>query len=164
MKFAEPQVVMYAKQSYVAVRRAVKIPFTKAMREAEGKLFQAVEEQKIPVLGPVFFKYNIVKMPELEIEFGIVTDGPVAGDGELVSGELPAGCYAELVYLGPYTRLIKANAALIAWAQANGHAFDVQSQADGDHFAARVEFYTNGSEDEPDPNKLETIIAFKLRD
>ena len=164
MKIGEPAIVMREAQPYVAVRRAVKIPFSKDIDKAMGTLFSSVEAQKIQTVGPVIFKYNIVKMPELEIEFGILTDGVAVASGELVAGELPAGRYAQLTYLGSYNHLIKANAALIDWARSNGHAFDVREQADGDHFASRVEFYLNGPDDEPDPNKLETIVAIKLKD
>lgn len=164
MKIGEPTIVVREAQPYVAVRRAVKIPFSKDIDEAMGALFGGVEAQKIQTVGPVFFKYNIVKMPELEIEFGIITMERVQAEGELIGGELPAGRYAQLTYFGSYDHLIEANAALIDWSRANGHAFDVREQADGDHFASRVEFYLNGPDDEPDPNKLETIVAIRLKD
>ena len=35
---------------------------------------------------------------------------------------------------------------------------------DGDHFASRVEFYPTGPDDEPDPDKLKTIVSIKLKD
>lgn len=164
MKIGEPAIVERAAQPYVAVRRAVKIPFSKDIDRAMGTLFASVEAQRIQTVGPVIFKYNIVKMPELEIEFGIITPAPTRAEGELVSGELPVGRYAQLTYLGSYNHLIKANAALIDWARSNGHVFDVREAADGDHFASRVEFYINGPDDEPDPDKLETIVAIRLKD
>ena len=164
MKIAEPIIAEYAARPYVALRREVKIPFGSVATKTMRQLAKAIKAQGIQNTGAAIFKYNIVKMPELEIEFGIITAGPVQVAGELVSGELPAGRYAQLTYLGSYNHLIKANAALIDWARSNGHAFDVREVADGDHFASRVEFYINGPDDEPDPDKLETIVAIKLKD
>lgn len=164
MKIGEPAVVEREAQPYVAVLRAVTIPFDKDVDTAMATLFRNVEVQKIQAVGPVIFKHNIVKMPELEMEFGIITAGPVRADGELISGTLPAGRYAQLTYLGPYDHLIEANGALIDWSRAHGLAFDSFEAADGEHFASRVEFYPNGPDDEPDPEKLETVVAIKLRD
>ncbi|MDB5540204.1 MAG: hypothetical protein JWQ89_1931 [Devosia sp.] len=129
-----------------------------------GLLFGGMNAQKIQPHGPVFFKYNIVRMPELEIEFATGVAAPVTPAGELVGGVLPAGRYAELTFLGRYDKLIDANAALIGWVREQGVQFDMREMADGDHFAARVEIYLNSPAEEPDSDKWETIVSFKLKD
>lgn len=35
---------------------------------------------------------------------------------------------------------------------------------EGERFASRLETYTNGPDEEPDPGKWETIIEIKVRD
>ena len=160
----EPVIVERAAQSYVGVRRQVLIPFGKDVSKAMKLLAKQIKAQGIQGTGAAIFKYNIVKMPELEIEFGFEVETPQATTGELLSGALPAGRYAELTFIGPYRHLYKVNGALIDWSRDKGLVFDSSEAPDGEHFAARVEFYPNGPDDEPDPNKLKTIVAIKLRD
>jgi len=160
----EPGIVERAAQPYVALRRQVMIPFGKDVTKAMKQLAKEIKAQGIQGTGAAIFKYNIVKMPELEIEFGFEVDKPQSTTGELLSGTLPAGRYAELTFFGPYRHLYKVNGALIDWSRAKGLVFDVHEEADGDHFASRVEIYPNGPDDEPDPNKLKTIVAIKLKD
>lgn len=164
MEIGKPRIVERAAQPYAAVRRQVVMPFGGAIDEAMGTLFGGLEARGIQPAGAVFFKYNIVRMPELEIEFGVELAAPFAATGDLVGGTLPAGRYAELTYLGHYDHLIEANGALIDWARTEGLAFDMEARPDGDHFASRVEFYLNSPGEEPDPDKWRTVVAIKLRD
>ncbi|MGN6486598.1 MAG: GyrI-like domain-containing protein [Devosia sp.] len=164
MEIGKPRIVERTAQPYAAVRRQVVMPFGGAIDEAMGKLFGGLEARGIQPAGAVFFKYDVVRMPELEIEFGVELAAPLHNPGDLVGGMLPAGRYAELTYFGHYDHLIDANAALIDWARAEGLAFDMEARADGDHFASRVEFYLNSPEEEPDPDWWQTVVAIKLRD
>jgi effector-binding domain-containing protein len=164
MKIGEPTVVERPAQPYVAVRREVVIPFGPTIDEAMGTLFRELESQRIQPSGMALFKYNVVIMPELQIEFGIEVAEALTPREPLLGGTLPAGRYAQLTYLGHYDRLVEANGALIDWARAEGLEFDMRTEADGDHFASRVEFYPNGPDDEPDPEKWETVVAIKLKD
>lgn len=160
----EPSVVERAAQPYVAIRRQVNIPFGTVATKTMKQVQKAIKTQGIQGTGAAIFKYNIVVMPALEIEFGFETETLQATSGELMAGTLPAGRYAELRYVGPYSRLYKVNGALIDWSRAQGLVFDVEEKPDGEHFASRVEFYPNGPEDEPDRSKLITVVSIKLKD
>jgi len=160
----EPRIVERPAQPYVALRRQVTIPFGKDVSRAMKQLAREIKSREIQGTGAALFKYNIVRMPELEIEFGFEVAEAQATSGELLGGTLPAGRYAELTFFGPYRHLHKVNGALIDWAREKGLVFDVHPEANGDHFASRVEIYPNGPDDEPDPNKLQTVVAIKLRD
>jgi effector-binding domain-containing protein len=160
----EPAIVERAAQPYVAVRRQVVIPFGKDVTKAMKQLAREIKAQAIHGTGAAIFKYNIIRMPDLEIDFGFEVAAPQATAGDLLSGTLPAGRYAEITFLGPYRHLYKVNGALIDWSRARGLAFDSTEAADGEHFVSRVETYPNGPDDEPDPNKLKTIVSIKLRD
>ncbi|MCY0095897.1 GyrI-like domain-containing protein [Hoeflea ulvae] len=164
MKIGTPTVVEYAARPYVALRRQVVMPIGKDATETMDQLVREIEAQGVQGTGAAIFKYNIVKMPELEMEFGFETRIAQTTTGELMSGILPAGRYAELIFVGPYRYLTKVNGALIDWSRQNGLAFDMHPDADGDHFASRVEFYPNSPQDVPDPDKLKTIVAIKLKD
>lgn len=160
----EPKVVERAAQPYVAIRQQVNIPFGAVATKTMKQVRRAIKTQGIQGTGAAIFKYNIVVMPALEIEFGFETDKLETPSGDLIAGTLPAGRYAELEYVGPYSRLYKVNGALIDWSRAQGLEFDVDEKPDGDHFASRVEFYPNGPDDEPDRNKLITVVSIKLKD
>jgi len=163
MEIGEPGIIERTAQPYVAVRRQVTIPFGKDVSKAMKLLARQVKAQGIQNTGAALFKYNIIRMPELEIEFGFEVETPQATTGELLSGTLPAGRYAELTFFGPYRHLYKVNGALIDWSRDKGLVFDSTEAADGEHFASRVEIYPNGPDDETDLNKLKTIVSIKLR-
>lgn len=159
-----PKIVERPAQPYAAIRQRVRIPFGDAVGPIMGQLFGALNAQSIQPSGPVFFKYNIVAMPDLEIEFAVPVAPGTAVSQPLLGGVLPAGRYAQLTYWGHYDNLIEANAVLIGWASQRGLAWDASTEADGDHFAARFEIYPNGPDDEPDPDKWETTVAIKVRE
>jgi effector-binding domain-containing protein len=160
----EPKIVEWAAQPYVAIRRVVGMPFGDAVDATLPKLWRWIESHGIEPAGPPFFKYNLIDMPRrLEIEFGApLAQMPVA-DTEVVAGVLPAGRYATLTYHGHYDGLMGANAALIDWVRANGHAFDAESTPEGERFACRMESYTNDPREVPDPADWETVLFYKLR-
>lgn len=159
-----PTIVERAAQPYVAIRKQVAIPFDAVIGPTMDAMFTAVKVKSLEVVGPAFFKYNIVNMPELEIEFGVPVAAPAGSDGELIGGTLPAGRYAQTTYWGHYDNLMDVNAILIGWAREKGLAWDATTGSDGDHFAARLEIYPNNPDEEPDPNKWETTLAIKIKD
>ena len=160
----EPKIVERAATPYVAVRRAVTIPFGEVIPGIMEKLFAEVNKKRLQPDGPVFFKYNFINMPELEIDFGVPLARQVEAAGELVAGVLPAGRYVQLIHFGHYDRLIDATGFLIRWAREQGIRWDAIETPEGDTFVSRLETYPNGPHDEPDPDKWETIIEVKLRD
>ena len=160
----EPIVVERPAQHYVAVRRAVTIPFGEIVPTVMDQLFGAVNAQQLQPSGPVFFKYNFINMPDLEIDFGVPLAASAAAPEGLVAGIVPAGRYVQANHFGHYDKLIDATAAVIDWARSRGLRWDAIETSEGDSFVARLETYPNGPNDEPDPDKWETIIAIKIRD
>lgn len=157
-----PRIVDRPAQPYLAIRERVTMPFGETVGKVLPELFGTLAARGIAPTGPLFFKYNVVAMPDLEIEFGVPVAAPSVDEGRLVAGVLPAGRYAELTYRGHYDNLIDANAALISWAQQRGHSWDSTIEADGEHFAARLEIYTTDPDQVPDPENWETIVAIKV--
>jgi hypothetical protein len=87
--------------------------------------------------GPIFFRLYVVDMDrDMDMEVGAVTPQPVAGDGRVRPGVLPAGRYAALTYLNHARR---ANGFLIDWTGAERLAFDRVRGPAGDEFACRYE-------------------------
>jgi effector-binding domain-containing protein len=160
-----PRIIEREAQPYVAVRRAVRMPFSDAIDATMPKLWQWIGDHRVDPAGPPFFKYNVIDMAnELEMEFGVPTSTVLTADDEVVVGTLPAGRYASLTYHGRYDDLIEVNAVLIGWCNLHRYAFDMEPTPRGDKFACRLEIYPNDPREVANPADWETVLAFKLRD
>ena len=108
-----PCIVEHSATPYVALRKRVTLPFDDEIPGILARLSAYLAQHGLPATGPVFFKHNVVDMPDLEMEFGVALAQPVEADGEFTSGMLPAGRYAEIEYTGAYDDLLVVNAVLI---------------------------------------------------
>lgn len=158
-----PTIVDRPALAYVAVKKRVALPFDDAVPAILSELFDFVAMHRLEA-GPVFFKHNVIVMPEIEMEFAVPVDRPVRGQGSIVSGSLPAGRYAEITYFGPYDDLLTVNGVLVGWALHAGMVFDSHQEGAGEWFAARSEIYHNSPAEEPDPQRLKTTVSIKLKD
>lgn len=159
-----PTIVERPAQPYIAIREQVTMPFGDVIDRVLPELMAGAEGLGHADPGPVFFKFNRVRMPELEVEFGVPTAALLPATGRLVSGTIPAGRYATLTYWGHYENLIEVTGLLLAWAANKGLRWDMRATPEGDEFAARLETYITDPAEEPDPRKWETVLAFKLAD
>lgn len=159
-----PNIVERPALAYVAIKAHVTLPFDQEIPGIMERLFGFLKENGLREAGPVFFKHNLVAMPDIEMEFGVPVDRTIAVDGDFVSGHLPAGRYGEVTYYGPYDDLITVNGVLIGWARHVGWMFDAREEAQGEWFSSRLEIYHNSPAEEPDPKKLQTTVSIKLKD
>ena len=166
----EPKIVVRPEQPYVAIRATMPIG---EIEVVAPRLFHEIEtwvfENNLKPAGAPILKHNVIDMErELELEFGVPLAESVSGDDRVVSGVLPAGRYATILYRGPYggpdDGLLHANAALIGWAVKHGIKWDSQQTPAGERFACRLEVYLIGPESEPDPAKWETEVTIKIAD
>lgn len=158
------EIVEREASAYLLVPRKVMIPFGADIDAAMGELFGTMDAHGIQPLGPVFFKYDVIRMPELEMGFGILVPAGTPAVGSLQAGELPAGRYVRHLHIGPYDDLIDATGWVLRWVKERGLELDKTDAADGEHFAARFEMYLTDPATQPDPSKHETEIWMKLRD
>jgi hypothetical protein len=103
----------------------------------------------------------------MEIDVGVPVAAPIEGDGRVIADVLPAGSYVTTIYTGNVMNdgLMRATGDLLAWAEKNGVMWDKwQSGATGEGWKARVEFYLTDPDDEPDLDKWDTELAFKVAD
>jgi len=149
---------------YIAVKAVVDLPFDDEIPPIMDRLFGHLKASGLTETGLVFFKYNVIDMPTIEMEFGVPVDRIVEDGGDFVSGVVPAGEYAEITYFGPYGDLMTVNGVLTGWAKNSGLNFDAREADSGEWFASRLEVYHNSPDEEPDPQKLQTTIAIKLKD
>ena len=159
-----PKIVERPPQPYVAIKALVS---REELGRVTGKLFGEVfgwlGQHGLGAAGAPFFRYRTVDMERgMEIEFGVPTAKPVAGDDRVLADVLPSGRYASLIHWGPYEQLYDANGVLGKWIEEQDLKVDVRRTPEGDKFGCRLEVYVTDPSAEKDPQKWETEVAFKL--
>jgi effector-binding domain-containing protein len=153
-------------------RPYIYVPFTVRMDEMqkpanEGfpQLFDYLRRHGLQPAGAPFYNYRRINMEDtLDVEAGIPVEAPAAGEGEVRSGTLPGGRFMTVTWHGHPDALITVTGVLIGWSRLTNQPFDQQTQGADDYFACRLELYETEPEIEPDMNKWETRLEFKLRD
>jgi effector-binding domain-containing protein len=161
----EPAIVQRAAQPYMSSTGLVTMQRIPEIADRLPEVFGWLGERGVPDAGPPFFKYNIIDMQrELEIEVGVPVAEVLAGDGVVRPGVLPAGRYATATHVGHPQQLVEATAALLRWAAKRGLAWDLVQTERGERWGCRLEVYKTDPAVEPDMDKWETELAFRLAD
>jgi effector-binding domain-containing protein len=153
-------------QHYAAIRTEVSMDgFGDLLGPLWGEVFGWLGGRGVEPAGPPIIRYDVIDMERaMEIEVGVPVGAPVEEDDRVIAGVLPSGRYAVLTHRGDYSGLVEANAALQDWAAGEGLQLDQWSTERGDAFGGRVEFYPTDPNEEPDPARWETEVAYRLAD
>lgn len=121
-----------------------------------GKAFNSIitylgEMGEQPV-DAAFAAYYNMDMENLEVEMGFPVAKELAGKGEIIASEVPAGKKATCMYKGPYKEMGPTYEALTTWINDNGQ------QPTG----VVYEFYYNSPMEVPE-SELLTKIVFLLK-
>ncbi len=158
-----PEITERAAQPYVAVKAQVTMQTIGAIADRIPEVFGWLAAHGVAPAGPPFLKYNVIDMArQLEIEAGVPVAAAVDGGGSVLPGVLPAGRYATMTYAGHPAKLIDATAELLAWASREGLVFDVAESGAGERWGSRLEIYFTDPAREPDMDRWETQLAFRL--
>jgi effector-binding domain-containing protein len=135
-----PKLVSKPASHYVGIRVVTPFRGMFAVRDKLlDELYGWLDEHTVPGAGPAFFRLHVIDMDgPMDVEVGVVTKEPLAADGRVRAGVLPAGRYASLTYVNHARR---ANRALLEWVRDNGITLDRWDEPAGDHFACRYEAY-----------------------
>ena len=157
-----PEIIERSDQPYLFIPAAVTMAtIGPTIPQLTGELFGWLGSHGIEPAGAPFVKYDVIDMErELLIEIGLPVETPAEGDDRVQAGTLPGGRYARLVHVGHPSTLVDATGSLLAWAAQQGLAFDRED----DRWASRLEIYHSDPDVQPDLNKWETELAFKLAD
>jgi effector-binding domain-containing protein len=98
---------------------------------------------------------------KLDVAVGVPVASQLQGDGRVNAGSIPAGRYAVLKHIGPYTGLHAATRGLVDWGVENGV---VWKTADDGTWGAHIESYLTDPKKEPNSEKWQTEIAFQVAD
>lgn len=138
---------------------------SEAVTHGFAELIDWLERHQVEVSGPRFVRYLVIDMMRgLEIEVAAPVGAEIEGDSLVRAGTLPRGRYATLLYTGPYEDLVSANAAVQDWAQQQGLSFDTLDTDRGSAWGGRVERYLNDPKSIQAVARLETEVAYLLRD
>jgi len=102
----------------VVRRRATLGELPKVVPEACGLVWNVVRAQGIVGAGRHVALYLD---DEINLEVGVELAAPIAGFGEVVGSELPAGEVATVVHFGPYGGLPAAHRAVRDWCSSRGY-------------------------------------------
>jgi effector-binding domain-containing protein len=162
---AAPQIVTRTEQPYVALRGQVTMAEIGPFAGRTGEVFGWLGARGLAPAGPPFLKYNVIDMMrQLEIEAGVPVASVTDGDGEVISGVLPAGRYATVTHVGHPSELMGVTKALLDWAAGQGLAWDMSPEGEGERWASRLEISLTDPRQEPDMTKWVTELAFRLAD
>jgi effector-binding domain-containing protein len=160
---ATPEIVNRTEQPYVAIRAQVTMSQLGGLGARVGEVFGWLAARRVRPAGAPFFKYNVIDMArELEVEAGVPIAAAVKGDDHVLAGLLPAGRYATLTHVGHPDDLINATKDLLDWAAGQGLTWDMSPAEAGERWVCRLETYLTDPSEEPDMNKWETELAFRL--
>jgi effector-binding domain-containing protein len=158
----QPQIEQRAAQPYLAVAATVRMAdFPAAIDQGFATLFPWLAGHALAPSGPPFIRYLRVEMDgELAVELAAPVGAATPGDDGVLGDVLPAGRYVTLMHIGPYDRLVQANADVQAWASERGLRFAM----DGPIWRGRVERYLTDPRAEPDSSRWQTEVAYLLDD
>ena len=118
--------------------------------ETFPRLWAAIEQQELRVVGPPFAIYHGMPGEVIDLEIGFPVDGTFAQRDDLRAGVLPT-CRAIVgTHVGPYELLESTWTAMQAWGGERG------LQRDGDSF---WEIYVSDPGEASDPNQLRTLLV-----
>src|SRR5258708_7257252 len=163
---ATPEIVTRAEQPYAAIKARVPMSELGAFAARHGEVFAWLGARGLPPAGAPFFKYNVIDMArELEVEAGVPVAAAMDGDADVLSGVLPAGRYATVIHVGHPDKLVEATGALLDWAAGKGLKWDISPNENGEaRWGCQLEFYLTDPRHQPDLNKWENPLSFRLAD
>ena len=164
----EPQIEERPEQAYLGIRCELTDGIRAAVDKAFPQLFGWLGEQGVAPSGPPFIRYRELDHAgePLVIEAAApVSDRADPPEGAPVqAGVLPAGRYATLPHVGPYTHdtdpdLVDTPAALRRWIESEGITVSRPSER-GSSLPCCVEHYRIGPPMEKDWTTWETELTY----
>ena len=110
-----------AAQPMVSIRATIPVArLGETMGERIRVLSQFLNENRATPAGPPFVRYHTFGDTETDMEFGVPVIEPLAGDGQIVGGELAAGTVLTTWHVGAPERLGEAYDRIEKWRVENG--------------------------------------------
>jgi effector-binding domain-containing protein len=152
---APPEIVQTSAEPAAVIR--LTIPRSEMMKQfgpAVGELMRELAAQGVAPAGALFAHHLAMSHEVYDFELGVPVAAPVAPNGRVTPGVLPAARVARTTYSGPYEGLPGAWGDFSAWIDANGHK----------PAAGLWEVYSVGPQASSDPANWRTELNRLLRD
>ncbi|MEU5973653.1 GyrI-like domain-containing protein [Streptomyces sp. NPDC047315] len=162
-----PTLSVQPEQPYAFIRGSVRMDNFAVIADRLGELIGWLSAQGAEFAGAPFFRFNTVDMAgESDVEAGVpVVVAPPATEGDIQTGALPAGHYATVRHTGHPDQLFAVITALRAWADEEGLTWDMTPLEGGaERWGCRLESYLTDPAVEPDMDKWEIELSFRLAD
>ena len=176
----EPRVVARTEQQYVGITKVITMKTFDVVADRIPELFGWLGAHGLPATQAPFLRFNVIDMArELEVEAGVPIAAEVsaaaaeaaaageaagaAGDAVFV-GSLPAGDYVSATHVGHPDELVGVTAEVLSWAAGQGLTWDAWETPAGTAWGCRLTVTKTNPALEPDPNKWETELLFRLAD
>jgi effector-binding domain-containing protein len=165
----EPRIQNRAAQPYVAIPAHVttEAEFRRAADSGFPELFGWLRQKGVQPAGPLFIHYLVLDKRDnpVEVELAVPVGAGVSGDARVRADVLPAGRWATLLHVGPYSHatvpdLSAARAALRTWMDEQGLPVDGRETDNGWTLRGCVEHFRIGPAEEPDYSRWETELAY----
>ncbi len=160
-----PRIEDRSERPYVGTRTVMPMSdFERKIPAMTQEVMADCETSGLPPAGPVFLRYHVIDMPDrMDVELGVPIPSLHPADGPVVTGTLPGGRYAVLVYTG-VANGVAANRPLLDWVKATGERVDSAPVPTGEAFASRLETFLTDEKAESDRDRWEIEVAMKLED
>ncbi|WP_157252339.1 GyrI-like domain-containing protein [Nonomuraea typhae] len=155
-------IIEFPERHYVAVRKTITMTTFGVVADRIPEIYGWLVARGAAMAGAPFFRFHVIDMEgDLDVEAGVPVAEPVEGEGDIVAATLPAGRYASVRHVGHPDQLLPVIEKLHA---TSGLDFDMSEEADGEHWGSRLEIYHTNPAEEPDMNKWEIELQFRLKD
>jgi effector-binding domain-containing protein len=162
---AQPRIEDRPEQHYVGVRALVTMQTIGSIADRLPEVFGWLGARGIEPAGAPFFRYHLIDMErKLDVEVGVPVAAAPTGDGDILTGVLPAGRYATVTHVGHPDDLVRVTGELLGWAAGHGLRWDMAETDRGQRWGCRLEVYKTDPDVEPDMARWETELAFRLAD
>ncbi|MGW4030281.1 GyrI-like domain-containing protein [Streptomyces sp. NPDC004838] len=160
-----PAVVDRQEQPYAFIRGSVRMDAFGVIADRLGELIGWLSGHGVEFAGAPFFRFNTIDMTaESEVEAGIPIASLPTPEGDIQIGTLPAGRYVTAVHLGHPDKLFDSITALREWADREGLTWDMKEIDGTERWACRLESYLTDPRVEPDMDKWQIELSFRLAD
>ena len=147
-----------AEQPYVAIPIRATLREWGSVNALVPEVYGWLAARNTAPAGALFYRHRVVGgMDEkFEVEVGVPVATRVEGDGRVVAGAKPGGRYAVRMHRGHPDGIAETHLALVAWATEQGFP----PVRDGEIWVGMFESYLTDPEDEPNPDKWATELAY----
>lgn len=147
-----------AEQPYAAIPVRATLREWGSVNALVPEILGWLAERNIQPAGALFYRHRVVGgMDEkFEVEVGVPVAAEIHGDGRVVAGAKPEGRYAVRVHHGHPDNIRFTHQDLVAWATEQGSP----PVRDGEVWVGMFESYLTNPDDEPDPDRWETELAY----